>query len=71
MIGESEPRAFGGRQLSDVPFGKADAACVRRELAGDLADQRGLAGSVGPDQCVGLAGADVERDVVGRDQRAE
>ena len=68
---KAEPRALGGRQVRDVAPGEADAAGVRPEFAGQLPDQRGLAGTIRPDQRVGFAGADIERDVVGRDQRAE
>ena len=48
-----------------------DAAGVRRDLAGELADQRGLAGAVRPDDGVQLAARDVEPHVVGGDHAAE
>ena len=58
-------------QAGDVAPGEPDGAGVGRELAGQLPDQRRLAGAVRADQRMGLAGADAQRDVVGRDQRAE
>ena len=68
---EPEPRALGRGQRRDVAAGEADGPGVGRDLAGQLPDQRRLAGAVRADQRMRLAGADVERDVVGRDQRAE
>ena len=50
-----------GRQGGDVAAGKDDAAGVRGDLAGELADQRGLAGTVRADDGVQLAGGHVER----------
>ena len=47
------------------------AARVRREVPGQLADQRGLAGAVRPDDGVQFALRDIERDVIGRDDAAE
>jgi hypothetical protein len=44
---------------------------LRPQHAGHQIDQRGLAGAVGPDQCVALALRQVELDVLGDDQRAE
>ena len=51
--------------------GEADAAGVGRDLAGQLADQRGLAGAVRADDGVQLAARHRERDVVGGDDAAE
>jgi len=44
---------------------------MRREMAGQLADQRGLAGAVRADDRVQLALRHVERDVIGRENAAE
>ena len=60
-----------GRQRGDVAAVETDAAGVGRDLAGELADQRGLAGAVRPDDGVQLARRHVERDVVGGDDAAE
>ena len=59
------------RQRGDVAAVEKDAAGVGRDQAGNLVDQRGLAGAVGADHGVQFAGRDVERHVVGDDQRAE
>ena len=45
------------RQRGDVVAGEADAAGIGRDLAGELADQRGLAGAVRADDGVQLARA--------------
>ena len=50
---------------------EADAAGIGRDLAGELADQRGLAGAVRADDGVQFAARDVERDLIGRDHAAE
>ena len=68
---EAEPHAGMHRQMGDVAAGEVDGAGVGREVAGELADQRGLAGAVGADQGVDLARPHVDRDVVGGDQAAE
>ena len=44
---------------------------IGREHAGELADQRGFAGAVRPDDGVQLALLHVERDVVGGENAAE
>src|SRR5262245_50428717 len=44
---QPEPRAAGGRQLGDVAPVEDDPPRIRLELAGQLSDQRGLAGAVG------------------------
>ena len=59
------------RQRGNVPPVEMDAAGVRHDLAGELADQRGLAGAVRPDDGVQLALRDIERDIVGGDHAAE
>ena len=60
-----------GRQAGDVAAGEVNAAAMRRQMAGKLADQRGLAGAVRPNDGVQLAAADIERHVVGRHDAAE
>jgi hypothetical protein len=47
---------------------EGDRAAIGADDVGDHADERGLAGAVGPEQGEDLAGADVEADVV--DDRA-
>ena len=69
--GEPERAAPPGRQGRDVPAGEDDAAGVRGDLAGELADQRGLAGAVRADDGVQLAGGTSSDDVVGGDDAAE
>ena len=49
------------RQRGDVAAVEMDAAGVGRDLAGELADQRGLAGAVRADDGVQLAARDIER----------
>ena len=44
---------------------------MRRQMPGELADQRGLAGAVGTDDGMQLALRHFERDMVGRDDAAE
>ena len=68
---EPELAAPVDRQRGDVVAGEADAAGVRRDLAGELADQRGLAGAVRADDGVQLARRHRERDAVGGDHAAE
>ncbi len=46
-----------GRQPGDVPAGEVDGAGIRQQLPGELADQRGLAGAVRPDDGVQFARA--------------
>ncbi len=50
---------------------KRTVPALRRDLAGDQADQRGLAGSVGADHGVDFARQNIERDRVGRHNAAE
>src|SRR5436853_253199 len=63
--------AGGGRQHGDVLAGEADEAGVGPQLAGELRDERRLAGAVGADERQRLALGDVEVDAVGGDQPAE
>ena len=50
---------------------EADASGIGRNLAGQLPDQRSLAGAVRSDNGVQLAAIKRERDPVGRDHAAE
>src|SRR5262249_21957255 len=59
------------RQAGDVAALEHDAAGRRRELAADLVDQAGLAGTVRTDDDVTLARRDGEIDVVGDDEATE
>ena len=59
------------RQARDVAAGELMRAAMRHEMAGELADQRGLAGAVRPDDGMDFAVADVERDMVGGNDAAE
>src|SRR5262249_42304820 len=68
---QPEPRAAGGRQLGDVAPVEDDPPRIRLELAGQLSDQRGLAGAVGTDEGMGFALADAERHVVGGEERTK
>jgi len=51
-------------QMGDVVAGEVDGAGVWPQVAGELAHQRGLAGAIGADQGMDLAGSHVDRDVV-------
>src|SRR5262249_23685436 len=68
---QPEPRTAGGRQPGDVAPVEHDSPRIRLELAGQLSDQRGLAGALWTDERMGFALADGERHVVGGDERAE
>ncbi len=68
---EPERTTAIGRHVRDVAAAEKDAAGVRREMTGELADQRGLAGAVRADDRVQLAFRDVERNVIGREDAAE
>jgi hypothetical protein len=57
--------------MADLLAGKMNCSGVLRQFARDLRNQRSLAGAVRTDQGVKLLEADVERQVVGRDQAAE
>jgi hypothetical protein len=59
------------RQAGDVPAGEANGAGIRQHLPGELADQRGLAGAVRPDDRMQFARCDIQRQVVGGDNAAE
>ena len=68
---EPQPHAGVRRQARDVVARRSGSCRSRAQLAGELGDQRRLAGAVGADQRVDLARPHVDRDVVGRDQAAE
>ena len=68
---DAEEAAAVNGEGGDVAAVEADAAALRRSLAGQERDQRGLAGAVGADNGVKLAARDVERDAVGRHHAAE
>jgi len=68
---QPERDALGRREIVDRLAGEFDGALIRLELAHQLRDQRGLAGTVGADQRVDLAGHDGEVDMVGGEQAAE
>src|SRR5205085_8014346 len=55
----------------DVGAVEDDAAALGREHAGDLTDQRRLAGAVRPDQRVHLAARHFQGHIVGGDDAAE
>src|SRR6516164_4775714 len=52
---EAQLTAAKDRQAGNVAARKANAPGVGRDLAGELSDQRGLAGAVWSDDCVQLA----------------
>src|ERR1043166_7447061 len=58
------------RQRGHVMALEQDAAGIRFGEAGDLMDQRGLAGAVGADDGMQLAGRDLEADIIGDGERA-
>src|SRR6185437_7092913 len=59
------------RKARDVVAGEDDAAAVGSQLAGELGDQRRLAGAVGADQRVHLAGTHLQVDAGAGDHTAE
>ena len=69
--GEPAQAALPRRQRRDVLAGEPDAAGLRGKLAGQLPDQRGLAGAVRADDGVQLAGHDVQGEIVSSDEAAE
>src|SRR4051794_26944224 len=68
---KAERAAAIRRQESNVAAAERNAAGVRREMPGELTDQRGLASAVRADDGVQLARCDIERDVIRRDDPAE
>ena len=69
--GEAEAGAFDLVEIADLASIEADRAGIGCELAGDQLDQARLAGAVGADQRMDLAGAQIELDAVGDLERAE
>ena len=69
--GEAELAAAKNRQTRDIAAREADASRVGRDLAGELANQRGLAGAVRSDDRVQLALRNGERNRVGGNHAAE
>src|SRR5690606_4154549 len=63
--------ALGNAKLVHARAEKAYLARVRLQRSGDLMDQRRLAGAVWADQRVEFTGAEIERNAIGRLQRAE
>jgi hypothetical protein len=68
---EPQARALRCRQRGDVGAIETHAARVRPQVAGELADEGGLAGAVRPDHRVRLAFAHVEIDAVAGPQGAK
>jgi len=73
---DSEPADAGQTALlragpGDVAPVENDAPRAWRERAGDEAEQGRFARAIGPDNAQGLAFLDIERDRIGRLQRAE
>ena len=69
--GQAALRARGRDRRGDVRAGEADRARVGAQVAGELADERRLAGAVGADDRQRLALGHVEVDAVGGDEAAE
>src|SRR5262249_52383381 len=67
---QSPARPIRNRKGRHVLAGEEHASAVGGELARELVDERGLAGAVGADDGVQLAGRDVQRDLVGDQERA-
>jgi hypothetical protein len=59
------------RQAGDVVTVERNAACGRRQRAGDGVEQRGLAGPVGSDDGAALASRHGEADAIDRAKRVE
>jgi hypothetical protein len=60
-----------GRQAGNFPVEKEYLSGIDREAAGDLVDERRLAGAVGADEGVHFARGDVEGDAVDGHHAAE
>ena len=73
LVGAPQPfaDALVRRQVGDVFAEEMDPPGGGREVAGDGVEQRGLAGAVGAEDRVLLAGGDRQRHVVDGAQRAE
>ncbi|MGY3646094.1 hypothetical protein ACVWW2_001385 [Bradyrhizobium sp. LM4.3] len=68
---QAQRAAAIGRQVGDVATAERDAAGMRLQMPGELADQRGLASTVRADDGVQFTCRDVERDVVRGNDAAE
>src|SRR4051812_1118119 len=64
-------RALEGCEPRDIRAEQSDLSGIGTQLAGDLVEQRGLAGAVGADDQMPLARADRHRDVLRHRQPAE
>jgi len=62
--------AAPGREVRDVAAAQKNAARMRRQVPGELADQGGLAGRWADDG-VQFSFRDIERDAIGRGDAAE
>src|SRR5690606_19742856 len=67
---QSQQAARMDRQARDVVSVEFDDACIGRDLAGELADECGLAGAIGTDQSVDAPCFQVQIDVVRGQQAA-
>ena len=67
------PSLAAGRRVQpgDFPAVEGDPSRARREVAGDEAEQAGLASTVRPHDPYRVTGADGERQVLGDDHPAE
>src|SRR5580692_10777632 len=68
---DAEPAPRRRVQLGDRAPGEGDLPGARGQIAGDEAEQAGLAGSVRPHDPDGVPGPDLEREVLGYDDTAE
>src|SRR5580692_5536599 len=68
---DAEPAPRRRVQLGDLAPGEGDLPGARGQIAGDEAEQAGLAGSVRPHDPDGVPGPDLEREVLGYDDTAE
>src|SRR5262249_41616059 len=69
--GNTEMRTTVGRQWRDVAVAKHHDALARPQCAGNAIDQRRLSGTVRSDQTEAFALADLDIDVVERDEAAK
>src|SRR4051795_4402372 len=63
--------ALGGRVASDIPRAKMQRPAADPVHAGNEIEQRGLTGSIGPNQTMHAAAPDREIDAIDRQQSAE
>ena len=69
--GDAESGAADGTKPRDIAAGEMDRPGVGMQFADELRDQRCLAGAVGPDHGMDLAGRDSERHLAGREESAK